>query len=146
MKKKNKKDGMIVINPITTFKRYLKEHGMYYAYLKYVTPTEGIYQHLKNTNPQVYFSTMWINRDKANKGIGSWTLMSYFNKHDAEWRNYIKYEINKEHYIEMFKIFLKKRGIYDLYKSCFTPYYVNKLMSLSSKPKCSPLKEVNSAT
>jgi len=107
--KKNKKDGMVVVNPILTFKRYLKEHGMYAAYIKYVTPKEGIYQHLKNTNPEIYFNTQWINRDKTSKNIGSWTLMSYFNKHNAAWRNYIKYEVNKEYYIEMFKIFLKKK-------------------------------------
>lgn len=141
--KKNKKDGMIIINPILTFKRYLKEHGMYAAYLKYVTPKEGIYQHLKNINPETYFHSQWINREKASKNVGSWTIISYFNRYEQSWRNYIKYEVNKEHYIEMFKIFLKKRGILDLYQSCFAPYYVNRLMSMSGNKKCSPLKEVN---
>ena len=141
--KKNKKDGIIIINPIKTFKRYLKEHGMYATYLKYVTPKEGMHEFLKNTNPDHYFNAQWINRDKAKKNIGIWILNTYFNKYEKDWRNYIKYEVNKKEYIDMFTLFLKKRGILELYNSCFAPYYVNKLLKNTYSIDISPLREVN---
>lgn len=136
--KKNKKDGLLTINPIKIFKRYLKENGIYAMYLKYTSGKGSITERLKNNPPETYFSTEFINRDKCKNNQNSpyafcsstvYSVQSNFSINSIKWKQYIKYEINKKEYIELFKKFLKKRGIYDLYQSCFAPYYVNGLRS-----------------
>lgn len=131
-----KKNNYIIINPIKVFKRYLKEHGLYSYYKR----TTGITKEtLKNIQPHDYFSTSLIK--KANKSY--WQETVKFKHNNGIWLKYLTYECAKDVYIEKFIIFLKKRGIYNLYISCFAPYYTNiTLTKTEPKFKYSPCFEI----
>jgi len=117
---------METVPTIKMFKRFLKENNFYIPYVKFTQTKYGIENTLKNKQIIEYFSPKLINKQQTEKyKISTHYLATLFDLYNIEWNNYYKYNKNKKIYIEKFKTFLKKRGILNLYQTCFSPYYVN---------------------
>ena len=122
--KKNKKNGIITINPIKLFKRFLKEKKLYSTFYYGTKFNKGLINYFKTTEPTRYITDIDKQNIKTTAPYGTYNIINNLND---EWYSKLMFLPQKEIIENKFEIFLKKRGILNLYESCFAPYYANKV-------------------
>jgi len=126
--KKNKKNGIVTINPIKLFKRFLKEKNLYSTFYYGIKFNKGFINYFKTTEPTMYIT----NIDRQNvKNTMPYRTYYIINNLNDEWYSKLMFLPQKEIIENKFEMFLKKRGIFNLYESCFAPYYANKMYAFS---------------
>jgi hypothetical protein len=122
--KKNKKNGIITINPIKLFKRFLKEKKLYSTFYYGTKFNKGLINYFKTTEPTRYITDIDKQNIKTTAPYGTYNIINNLND---EWYSKLMFLPQKEIIENKFETFLKKRGTLNLYESCFAPYYANKV-------------------
>ena len=121
--KKNKKNGIVTINPIKLFKRFIKEKNLYSTFYYGIKFNKGFTNYFKTTEPTRYITDIDRQNVKNTMPYGTYNIINNLNN---EWYSKLMFQPQKEIIENKFEMFLKKRGIFNLYESCFAPYYANK--------------------
>jgi hypothetical protein len=122
--KKNKKNGVVTINPIKLFKRFLKEKNLYSTFYYGIKFNKGFTNYFKTTEPTRYITDIDRQNVKNTMPYGTYNIINNLND---EWYSKLMFLPQKEIIENKFETFLKKRGTLNLYESCFAPYYANKV-------------------
>ena len=111
-----------------TFLRFLKDNGAYPMYRK-VADFKSFKEYCEKTYPDALLDNTPIKTGECNNGETS----KYLKSLTKRWIAYYKIIPFKEEIINKFEMFLKKRGIYELYNSCIDPMYIQKMIFYNNR-------------
>jgi hypothetical protein len=109
--KKNKKNGIITINPIKLFKRFLKEKKLYSTFYYGTKFNKGLINYFKTTEPTRYITDIDKQNIKTTAPYGTYNIINNLND---EWYSKLMFLPQKEIIENKFETFLKKRGTLNL--------------------------------